>query len=110
MDFVKNLGLLICGTISFILACVLLFFMFKTAGRMKTKPKVQEQMSFFERVAQQGYKLTAAQGAELENLVQAQKTMKRLNASIARAAISLAKLFNRAGIAIDQPGCLENDQ
>jgi len=75
MDFVKkNLGLLICGTISFILACVLLFFMFKTAGRMKKQnQKVQEQMSFFERVAQQGYKLTAAQGAELENLVQAQK-------------------------------------
>ena len=75
MEFVKkNLGLLICGAVSFILACVLLFFMFKTAGRMKKQnQKVQEQMSFFERVAQQGYKLTAAQGAELENLVQAQK-------------------------------------
>lgn len=75
MDFVKkNLGLLICGVVSFILACILLIFMFKTSGQMKIQnQKVQEQMAFFERVAQQGYKLTAAKGAELENLLQAQK-------------------------------------
>ncbi len=75
MDFVKkNLGLLICGAVSFILACVLMFFMFKTAGHMKKQnQKVTEQMTFFERVAQEGYKLTAAKGAELENLLQAKK-------------------------------------
>lgn len=73
MDFVKkNLGLLICGAVSFILACLLMVFMFKTAGQMKKQnQKVTEQMTFFERVAQEGYKLTAAKGAELENLLQA---------------------------------------
>ncbi|MFA6931150.1 MAG: Amuc_1100 family pilus-like protein [Lentisphaeria bacterium] len=73
MDFVKkNLGLLICGIISVILACVLLVFMVKTAGRMKAQSqKVTEQMTFFDRVAKEGYKLTAEKGAELENLIQA---------------------------------------
>lgn len=73
MDFVKkNLGLLICGVISFILACVLLVFMVKAAARMKAQnQKVSEQMTFFDRVAKEGYKLTAEKGAELENLIQA---------------------------------------
>jgi hypothetical protein len=75
MDFVKkNLGLLICAAVSFVLVCVLMFFMVKTAGQMKkVNNKVTEQMSFFSHVADQGYKLTAEKGAELENLLQAQK-------------------------------------
>jgi len=75
MDFVKkNLGLLICAAVSFIVACVLMFFMFKTAAQMKSQnQKVQEQMTFFEKVTKEGYKLTAAKGAELENLLQAKK-------------------------------------
>lgn len=75
MDFVKkNLGLLICGAVSLILVCVLMVFMSKTAAQMKKhNQKVTEQMTFFERVAQEGYKLTASKGAELENLLQAKK-------------------------------------
>ncbi len=75
MDFVKkNLGLLICAAVSFIVICILMYFMVKTTGQMKkVNQKVTEQMSFFEHVSEQGYKLTAEKGAELENLLQAQK-------------------------------------
>lgn len=77
MDFLKkNIGLLISATVSIILAIILLSFLLKTNKRLNSNlSKMKSELSFFDRAAQDAYKLSAPSGEELENLVQSNKNL-----------------------------------
>ena len=102
MDFVKkNLAFLISAACSFMVACVLLYFMFSAAGKMKKgKTAVQKEMSFFQEAEQAGLKLSSAPGEELENLLQARRNFEAADKFY---KLSLQELSRRYSLNIELP-------
>ncbi|MDD3694852.1 MAG: Amuc_1100 family pilus-like protein [Lentisphaeria bacterium] len=103
MDFVKkNLALLICAVCSFILACILLYFIFSTSAKVKkSSAAVETEMNFFNEAERDGLKLRSAPGEELENLLQARRNFE---AAEKFYALSREELARRYSLDIKLPG------